>query len=1660
MDITSTYKTTNKGVSRTLHISAILRNLIAVLFSIFCLLVITNTDAHAWPAESDWSALVNGTSALGDVEGDGTTSRDIVGDDTYPAAYVFNDGNYIYYRIRLSADPWQSAGQLLRPFGWGFLIDTDQNGDYYEWMVMIDGISDQLYIAENTVKSGTLGDPSDKAEVRVYEEDLIYGTGSENFRTFVTSDTESPTSDFGGPGDPDYFLEFRYPYSTWQNEMGLSDTSIIRYFVGSSNQAQTLSADLVGGSTLYDAITNPILPTGTTPTDGFIYFKEADGITNMTDFYPGATLYIRVEDADQNTINTEAEQITVEITAPSGDSYTLTLTETGLATGIFTGTLATEIGTPDTFDNVLQLAPTELVKVTYLDKVSEDLSKDNSIYVEVTALPSSDLVVSKIVNDTTPDPDQLITYTISVINNGVSDATGVQVLDLLPTGVTYDSDDAGGFYNPATGTWVVGNIADGATQTLIINAIVDTDASGSIENDASILSATQLDPDTSNNSATATIAVGGADLRVTKTVDVTTPGEGDTIVYTITVTNLGEKDATNVVIEDQWPDGIINTPVPSTTNGSYNTGTKLWTLAADLDTNAITNTATLTLTGIVNTGTSGQFATNTALVNSVDQADPNTSNDSDNVVIAIGGADLKMTKSVDIVSPNVGDSVQFTITVENLAGNTASAITVKDVWPSSILNYTAYSTTNGLYSNTTGIWTLAGSLAESESAILYINGTVKSATGGQTATNTAYINSSGQADGNALNNSASASLTVTSADLEISKTVNAPAPNVGQIISYTITVTNNGPNDASEITVIDNLPTDINYVSYSGDGTYVSGTGIWSANDLAVGMSNTLIINATADASANESRTNIASINNATQFDPTSANDSDTAFLSMVGIDMLIEKFISNTSPNTGDTVTFIINATNQGPNIAEGVEISDAEQTGVTFVSDTTTDGTFNTDTWSFGNNHDFAVGQMHTLTITATVTAGTCETVNNTARFISADQTDFDSSNNQDTVSFLVGATDVSLIINTSTPTPSVGNTVTFTLTATNEGTGIANGIEIEDIIDTSKFDNITWSGDGLYVPASGIWNGIDLPSNGLSNSITISAIVNSAAAGLTLTNNAEINSISLGCDINASNDTANESITVQSSDISVFKLADNATPPEGAVLKYTITVTNNGPHDATGIVINDLLDSRLSYINDNGLGNYVTGTGIWNVGDIAKLTSKSLIINTTILPGNYGQNIPNIANITAADVYDSNAVNNSSSYSVTAAVGSTDLSVSMVANTTTPTVGETVSFTISLINNGTVPAASIKMYDLLPSGLTFTGASGDGIYNSTTGIWNGLGVFNASTGRIELYAGITNTIVIYATVDAAAAGLTFNNTALINAVDQSDPDSSNDSHTISITVQSADLSVTKTVNDAAPEEGNNVEYTVTVTNIGPHPSTGVIVTDIMPAGLTYVSDDSGGLYNSVTGDWAIGGIINAASTVIKIITNAPIGTGGNTYTNTAFINTSDIYDGVAGNNTDNVDISPTIILNPVFIITKSTLSTWDPINFGSNPIAIPGALMKYNINVSNFGGKHGESVIINDVLASTLSLRVNQAGGPFTVTNNAWLTSLTYSYVSLGDNSDDVAFDNGSGLYDYTPVADANGMDSNVRAFSISFGGIFNATAGANTPTMNIEFETRIK
>ncbi len=97
----------------------------------------------------------------------------------------------------------------------------------------------------------------------------------------------------------------------------------------------------------------------------------------------------------------------------------------------------------------------------------------------------------------------------------------------------------------------------------------------------------------------------------------------------------------------------------------------------------------------------------------------------------------------------------------------------------------------------------------------------------------------------------------------------------------------------------------------------------------------------------------------------------------------------------------------------------------------------------------------------------------------------------------------------------------------------------------------------------------------------------------------------------------------------------------------------------------------------------------------------------------------------------------------------------------------------------------------------------------------------------------------------------------------------------------VVSTDLAVAKTVDNGTPKEGNNVVYTLTVTNNGPENATNVSITDNLPAGVTYVSDD--GSYNSGTGVWTIGSLSNGATATLNITASVNGGTSGTTITNT---------------------------------------------------------------------------------------------------------------------------------------------------------------------------------
>lgn len=110
-------------------------------------------------------------------------------------------------------------------------------------------------------------------------------------------------------------------------------------------------------------------------------------------------------------------------------------------------------------------------------------------------------------------------------------------------------------------------------------------------------------------------------------------------------------------------------------------------------------------------------------------------------------------------------------------------------------------------------------------------------------------------------------------------------------------------------------------------------------------------------------------------------------------------------------------------------------------------------------------------------------------------------------------------------------------------------------------------------------------------------------------------------------------------------------------------------------------------------------------------------------------------------------------------------------------------------------------------------------------------------------------------------------------------------------------ADLAVTKTVDFATRIVGQNAVFTVTVTNNGPNGASGVMVTDLLPAGLGWVSDTSGGAFDPLTGVWTVGDLEVGASAVLQITVVAL--TPG-TWTNVAQVVASAPADTVPGNNT----------------------------------------------------------------------------------------------------------------------------------------------------------------
>ena len=1118
----------------------------------------------------------------------------------------------------------------------------------------------------------------------------------------------------------------------------------------------------------------------------------------------------------------------------------------------------------------------------------------------------ADLEVKKVVSNPNPNYLDIITWTITVTNNGPDRAIDVVVLDELPYELTYISDDSDGAYDEFMGIWTIGTLQANESVSLTITTSVDV-SNDTITNIAVVSSDTH-DPDESNNVDNDTITVNPCvDLEVIKTVSNTNPKYLDTITWTILVFNHGPDTAYDVTLSDKLPEGLIY--LSDDSDGKYDYETGIWDIGELHHGRGLS----LNIECVVNI--SNATITNVAVANTTTY-DYNKTNNEDNGTITVDPcADLAIVKTVSDRFPKQNDIIVWTLNVTNNGPNKALNAIVSDILPAGL----EFLGSDGEYAD--NIWYI-GDLEKGQSAVLNIETRVLVTN--DTITNVANVTSD-TPDLDLTNNEDNSTIDIGhEADLEVRKVVSNPKPEYLDIITWTITVTNKGPDRAIDAVVLDSLPDGLTYISDDSNGKYNVVEGVWNIGTIESGADATLTITTQVNVT-NSTITNIAVVSSNTH-DPNETNNEDNDTITVDACaDLSIEKMVSNHNPKINDIIVWTIVVTNNGPDAALNAIVSDVLPQGLKYLE---SDGDFDGNIWNIG---DLANGDYRVLNIKTQVMV-TDTTITNVAN-VSSDTPDNNLSNNEANSTVDIDSeVDLEIIKVVSNSTPMNGELITWTITVINNGPDTAENVMVTDKLP----DGLVFiKSDGDYDKNTGIWN---IGNLGPKASVTLTITTQVNITDVTITNVAVVNSTTY--DYNSTNNQDNDTIVVEARcDLAISKTVSNSTPRDGDFITWTITVKNNGPDAAHDVVVTDILPQGLEYEFSNG--DYDADAGIWNIGTLDAKASVTLTITTEVDISD--ATITNVA-VVNSSTYDYNDTNNRDNDTIIVEP-SADLEVVKVVSDAKVNMGDVIAWAVTVTNNGPDSANDIIVTDILPAGLIFISADGD--YDVETGTWKVGTLAKGEALQLEI---ITKVNISNANItnDATVNSSTYD----FNLTNNKDKD------TVSVE-PCADLEVIKVVSDSTAHMGDVILWTVTVINHGPDMAQNVVVVDKLPSGLVFVSAD--GSYDTDSGVWTVGDLANGASVKLDIFTKVDV-TNAN-ITNVAVVN-STTYDPNMDNNIDN----DTVWINPeADIMVVKTVS---------NPKPYKGDIITWTIVVTNLGPDTAENVFVEEIMPAGLKLISSKA------------------------------------------------------------------------------------
>jgi len=928
---------------------------------------------------------------------------------------------------------------------------------------------------------------------------------------------------------------------------------------------------------------------------------------------------------------------------------------------------------------------------------------------------------------------------------------------------------------------------------------------------------------------------------------------------------------------------------------------------------------------------------------------------------------ITATDSPDPVGPD--GNITYTVTVTN-AGPNAAANTNMSVILNNTLLYQSITTPAGwscpsLPVNSGGSFTCTSTTlaASSTSVFTVVLKAAQSQIGNSDQTlNQLFTASGSTSDPNNGNNAVTVqtAYVVPKADLAITATDSPDPVGPDGNITYTVTVTNNGPNAATTANMSVVLNNTLLYQSVTTPAGWtcpsppVNSGGSFSCTASSVPASSVSVFTVVLKAAVSQLGINDQTLNQAFTVgsatnDPVGGNNAVQVQTSYVTpkADLAVTATDSPDPVAPDGNITYTVTVTNNGPDAASSAGLSVPMNNTLLYQSVAAPAGwTCPSLSPGYGGgftctNPSFAPGtQVFTIVLKAAQSQFGNFSQTITQNFnIGANTTDSVQGNNSVNVTtqYVVTQSDIATTA-TDAPDPvTPGNNITYSITVTNNGPDAAPTTQLDiPLASALLFQSISgpggWTCTGPTVNTNGPVN-CKNPSMAVGSAqFTLVAKVNPTLAngpGGTIPQNF-IGSSNAQDTVNGNNvASVSTTYTTLVADLEMTNVDTPDPVTTGGTITYTQTITNHGPDTATNAFISETLPATVTFQSLSAPGGWscttpaVGASGAINcsIASLANGASATFTLKVTVVATS-----GTIVNTVTADsaTWDNLAGNDSATATTSLpAVLSADLGITKSTISSSAAPGGSISYTITLTNHGPDAAASAVMTDALPASLLFQSIVAPAGWSCTTPAVGGNGTITCSAATLANGASAAFTLVT--TVAANATGTISNSAAASSAA--SDPVSGNSSGASGGVVvgaaASADLSLTKTTTSTQAVTGSNIDYTITASNAGPSAATNVVVTDTLPPGVQYVSatPSQGSCSGTTTITCNLGTLANGATATVAVRVLVVATTG--TVSNTASVSASE-SDPSGGNNASTAP-PLTVVAGPPGPAQVPTLSEW---------------------------------------------------------------------------------------------------------------------------------------